>query len=178
MWCLSNANHGKSIAPLSNRARATSVSSLSNAPPDVLPYCLCAAARLQSKHSSTVAIRCRARGARCARQVGGNISEDNLQFTLAANAFSNLSLLFADNGVNILVRVGKRIHWFLVKIDLCHLQFLIHSVRVDLKHTANPFFKFTDYSQSVHWERCPNNQQFLLRLTALKSLQKVQQKSI
>ena len=40
----------------------------------------------------------------------GNNSEDNLQFTLAANAFSNLSLLFADNGVNILVRVGKRIH--------------------------------------------------------------------
>ena len=65
---------------------------------------------VQSKHSTAVASRRRARGARCARQVGGNISEDNLQFTLAANAFSNLSLLFADNGVNILVRVGKRIH--------------------------------------------------------------------
>ena len=142
MWCLSNANHGKSIAPLSNRARATSVSSLSNAPPDVPPYCLCAA-RLQSKHSSTVAIRCRARGARCARQVGGNISEDNLQFTLAANAFSNLSLLFADNGVNILVRVGKRIHWFLVKIDLCHLQFLIHSMQT---HSSN---SQTTVSQSI-----------------------------
>ena len=40
--------------------------------------------------------------------VSGNNSEDNLQFTLAANAFSNISLHFADNGVNILVRVGKK----------------------------------------------------------------------
>ena len=31
-----------------------------------------------------------------------------MQFTLAANAFSNLSLLFADNGVNILVKLGNK----------------------------------------------------------------------
>ena len=62
-----------------------------------------------------------------------------LQLTLAANAFSNLSFLFVDNGVNILVRLGKMIHWFLAKMDLCYLQFLIHSLWVELKHTANPF---------------------------------------
>ena len=71
----------------------------------LLVFLLCLA-EVRGKTQSRVCVR---RAGGNARR-GGNNSEDNLQFTVAANAFSNLSLLFADNGVNILVRVGKRIH--------------------------------------------------------------------